>query len=314
MNDSDHPLRGVLCGIAGAVSWGVSGTCSQFLCLYYEVSSIWLTAFRMVTAGAVLLVICFLAEKKKAAGILRSPADVRNLLIFAVFGLILNQLSYLSAIRYSNAGTATVLQSISIVLIAVITTLAARHLPGRAQITAIVLVLTGVFLISTQGDVHTLSITPKGLFSGLTSAGGVVSYSFLSIPLIEKWNSRLVTGYGMLIGGIIFTIATRSFYIPALDLRGWAFIAGVVLLGAVLGYTLFLKCIHDLGALDGNLLAPIEPVTATILTAAFLHTKFTVPDLLGFASILGAVVLINMADRKKAKRVVSETHFPQKLS
>lgn len=286
--------RGLICGVLGAASWGASGTCGQFLFQNYPVDSFWLTAFRMSCSGAILFALSWLRQKNELKRFLTDRRSLAELAAFSVFGLLLSQLAYLTAIQYSNAGTATVLQSLSIVLITILFYIRRRTLPPRMQLLAILLAFLGIFFVATQGNPATLAITPRGLIWGLAAAAGAAGYCLLSGSLIDRWGNTAVCGSGMLIGGLVFSLVIAVWKLPPLDLRGWLLIACIILLGTVIAYTLFLQCIHDLGPVNGNLLAGIEPLTATALSAFLLHSRFTAADLIGFVCILGAAAMLNL--------------------
>ena len=38
-----NQLRGVLCVLVGAISWGFSGACGQFLFSHYNINTAWLS-------------------------------------------------------------------------------------------------------------------------------------------------------------------------------------------------------------------------------------------------------------------------------
>ncbi|MDK6558175.1 EamA family transporter, partial [Streptococcus agalactiae] len=67
-------------------------------------------SLRLVIAGAVLVAIVALRNPKSIVQAMRTPAFLKDMLLFAIFGIVANQFAYLQAIHYTNAGTATVLQ------------------------------------------------------------------------------------------------------------------------------------------------------------------------------------------------------------
>jgi len=60
---SKDTIKGFLFASLGSVSWGISGVCSQYLFMKYDIDSGWLTAYRMLIAGILLLLISFSKEK-----------------------------------------------------------------------------------------------------------------------------------------------------------------------------------------------------------------------------------------------------------
>ena len=80
---------------------------------------------------------------------MRDKSAVRDLLLFAGAGLFLNQFSYLMAIQATNSATATVLQSLQLLPVAVVACVIGRRAPKRREIAGMVLALAGTFLITT---------------------------------------------------------------------------------------------------------------------------------------------------------------------
>ena len=289
---------GVICAVLGAVSWGFSGTCSQYMFMNYEVDSVWLTTMRMTISGIVLFIISFIAERKELFEILRRKRDMINEAIFGIAGLLFCQFSYLTAIQYSNSATATVLQNLSVVFIAVFTAVITRTMLGKKQIFSIALALFGVFLIATHGNIRSMVISGKGLFWGLCTAVGVVVYSMLSARLAARWSSRIVSAYGMLIGGFTLGILTGSYSLrPELDPAGIAVMAMIVLIGTVGAFTLFIEGINKIGAVRATLIGCLEPVSATVISAIWLKSTFSITDILGFVCIIATVLIFNINKR-----------------
>ncbi|HUM83709.1 MAG TPA: DMT family transporter [Lachnospiraceae bacterium] len=284
--------RGTLCCIIGAACWGVSGACSEAFFNSYKIDSAWVTAIRMLTAGILLMAGTLAGRKMKLSAVLKDKKGCLQILLFSLAGLTLCQYAYLSAIQWTNAGTATVLQNLSIVFIAAYVCITTQTPPTKKVTVCIILALIGVWLIATGGRPGSMRITPTGLFWGITAGFSVACYSLLSRKPVKKWGSIPVTGLGMLIGGCVLFISTQAWHIPAdLDVRALIYLAVIVLVGTVGAFTLFMKGISMVGPVKASLLACLEPLTATALSAFWLHTSFSVTDILGFACILTTVLL-----------------------
>ena len=181
---------GFLCAVLGAVSWGFSGTCSQYLFMNYDISSVWLTTMRMFLSGVVLLLMCLFGQRKQLTGLLGHRRDMLREVVFALAGLMFVQLSYLTAIQYSNSATATVMQNLSVAIIAVVVAIRTRTMLSGKHLFSVFLALLGVFLIATHGNVSSMVISKGGLFWGICAAVGVVTYSMLSAGLVARWGSQ----------------------------------------------------------------------------------------------------------------------------
>jgi drug/metabolite transporter (DMT)-like permease len=293
LQDTKHTKRGIIFTLLGGTCWGFSGTCGQFLFSSESVAADWLTLVRMLSAGVILLALLFLRQRGKMTAILHDKKDLRQLIIFAVLGLVLCQYTYLQAIAYTNAGTATVLQYLGPVVVLAYACLVGRRLPTKIELAAIVLAVLGTAIIATQGDFSKLSIPLNGLLWGLFAAVTLALYTISPERLMKKWGSQTVTAYGMLIGGVVFYLASgmRPLFI-SLSAAGFAALLGIVIIGTVLSFSLYLQGVTDIGSVKASMLACIEPVAATIFSAAWLGTNFSVMDIIGFAMIITTVIIL----------------------
>ncbi len=285
--------RGVLFTLAGGVCWGFSGTCGQYLFSYESLSPIWLTAVRMLSAGVVLVLLAFWLERKKMRAILCDKNDLYALAVFSVLGLISCQYTYLVAISHSNAGTATVLQYLGPAFVLAYACLRARRRPNRRETCAVLLAIAGTALIATQGDLSRLAIPLPALVWGLLAAISLAIYTIAPERIMRKWGSLVVTGYGMLLGGIVFFLMSGlPPLLIALSPNGVAAVLAIIWIGTIFSFSLYLQGVADIGPVKASMLACVEPVAATAFSAAWLGTAFSAADLAGFAAILTTVLLL----------------------
>lgn len=286
-------VRGVILTLIGGICWGFSGASGQYLFSVKGIDAHWVTVIRMITAGLILFSLVLLKHRKQLVGLFSNKKDRWTLISFSIFGLISCQYTYLLAISYTNAGTATVLQYLGPLLIMVFVCGKNRRLPTKTEGIAILLALTGTFLLATHGNLSNLVISSQGLFWGLMSALGLMLYTIIPGRIITKWGSIVVTGCGMLIGGTILLIVIRPWRIPvSLD---WQVILGmlaIIVIGTVVSFTLYLQGVSDIGPVKASMIASIEPVAAALFSALWLRTAFSWLDILGFAFIITTVMLL----------------------
>lgn len=288
----NNTIRGYMLAILGGVSWGISGVCSQYLFMKYEVSADWLTAVRMLLSGILLLMLALQREHMRVFKIWKERKDVVWLIAFGLAGLLLCQYTFLAAIKYSNSATATVLQSLNVVLMAIVMSVWNKKRMSKIQIAAIILAISGTYLIATKGNPMSIDISAKGLTFGILAAVGVVVYTLLSRPIIASWGNLTITGWGMLIGGMVLFVVTRAWIFPTnLNLPAWIIIAVIVIIGTAVGFSVFLESVKYIGPVKSTLLGCLEPASATILSAVVLGTRFTVVELIGFVLVVGTVFL-----------------------
>lgn len=285
-------LKGNSYAAAGAIGWGISGVCSQYLFLEYRLDSGWLTAVRMILSGILLLGLAFSREGGRIFGVIKDKKDRLWLLAFAIIGLLYCQYSFLAAIAASNSGTATILQSLNVVMMAVVMAVWNRTGISGRQAGAMVLAVAGTYLVATHGNPAAMMISPAGLAWGLSAAVGVVTYTLLSRPIVGRRGNLAVTGWGMLIGGAVLGAGLQVWRMPEnIDLLGAVMIAVIVIVGTAAGFSLFLQGIRYIGPVKATLIGCLEPAAATLLSAVFLGTRFGLMEMIGFGAILGTVFL-----------------------
>ena len=163
-------ITGVLATLVGGSFWGFSGTSASFLFDTYHVDTLWLMSVRQILAGLLFMAVVVARDRARLVKLWTTPADRKQLLLFTAFGLLFNQFCYLSAVRLTNAGTATVLQCLQLVIIMGYACVVDRRMPRARETIGIGLALGGTFLIVTGGDPTSLSISPLGLVAGLMCA------------------------------------------------------------------------------------------------------------------------------------------------
>lgn len=298
--------KGTMMTLAAGLAWGISGISGQYL-MSHGVHVNLLTSLRLLITGIFLLSLARSKQKEHLVAAWKQPKFLKQVLLFSIFGLVLNQYAFLRAIHLTNAGTATVLQYMAPILILSIVCILNRQRPTSFEIIAIAMAILGTYMIATHGKLGSLAITPKGLMWGLGSAITYSIYILLPVKLIHEWGSTIVIGSGMFIGGILFSLVTKAWQYP-LQINVMSILAyiGIIGIGTIFAYTFFLKGVSIVGAVKGSLLALVEPVSSVFLTVLVLGEIFYPIDLLGMLFIFLAVTLISYKDLialKKMKRV-----------
>lgn len=290
MNTKDS-VRGAVLTIIGGTLWGFSGTCGQFLMQTKGLTSNWLVPIRLLTAGLLLLLICYLKEGKKIFNVWKK--DALGILIFGSVGMSMCQYTYFTAIGASNAGTATVLQYIGPVLILIYISLRNMQLPRWNELVAIGLAVLGTFLLATHGDPKSMVLSEQALFWGLLSAVALAVYTVQPGKMLKEYGSAVVTAWGMLIGGILLCTIFRPWSIAVtVDTTVLMGMAVVVIVGTVIAFACYMEGIRLVGPKKGSLYASVEPVSATVFSVLWMHVSFGMMDFLGFLCIISTIYLL----------------------
>lgn len=316
-------MGGVLCAFTGATFWGLSGVCADFLLSNYDISPLFITMCRALGAG--VLFCCVIAVRYRDV-LRRMMADARtvaSLLIFGCLGLFPCQIVYLVAIDLTNAGTATVFQSLNIVFIALFTALIARKPLCRNEVLGVVCAFCSVFVIATQGNPLVLAMSLTSLLWCLFL--GVVESFYVVYPekLFQELGSFVPTGVAMMVSGFLSalvwlassawggvvaalgsagTVGTGALLqaavsgiadaLPTLDALGIVVLAVIAVVGTFASFALFLRGVSKVGAVTGSLMGAMEPLSAAILSALVLATPFTAWDWLGLVLMVATFFLV----------------------
>lgn len=304
--------RGIVCALVGASLWGFSGACTQFLLVNYDISPTFITTARMLGAGVLFLCLLAIRQRETLAAMARDRRTVGSLIVFGAGGLYLCQVTYAVVIGYTNAGTATVLQSTGIVFIMLFTCLFTRTAPRVREFVGLVAALVATWLIATQGNPGTLSLPSLGLVWGLANGLSVALYIMYPKRLFAQWGSLPVTGIGMFIGGVMALVVWLAGgvvgqppVLPALDAVGLLVLGVIAVVGTFAAFALYLHGVSIVGSVKGSLLGAIEPVSATAFSALWLGTAFSGADWVGFVLMIAMIFLV-MAQKSAEETLSAE--------
>lgn len=299
--------RGVIAALVGGAMWGFSGTCAQYLYQHYEIDPLFITWVRMLGSGILFLILLASTQRGKLRAIAGDRRELGRLALFGIAGLFLCQFTYTTSVNATNAGTATVLQSLNTVFILAATCLMMRRAPRAMELGGLALALVATWLIATKGNLTALMIPPAGLAWGLINAASCTFYIMYPKHLFARWGSLPVTGIGMLIGGIAAVaiwglggLWGAAPVVPELGLDGVLVLAAIVVVGTLAAFGLYLHGVSIVGSVKGGLLGTTEPASAMVFAALWLGTMFTWADWIGLVLMVAMIFLVTLSGSKEA--------------
>ncbi len=216
------------------------------------------------------------------------------------------QYTYFAAIDTSNAATATLLQYLAPVVIALYLMIKTRKfLQSKQESVAILFALIGTFLLVTNGSVHKLSITLIALTWGILSAVALAFYTLYPKKLLEQFGSVITVGWGMLIGGFGLNLIdpVLQYDLDRLSISTLLWVAFVVLFGTLVPFYLYIDSLRYISPTETSVLANAEPLTAVIASIILLHTSFGLFEAIGGLFITGTVVLLSVQPKKATQGI-----------
>lgn len=288
----NQTVKGICSGALGGAFWGLSGVFAKFLFMD-GIDAKWLVSVRLLFGGVILIAFLFLKQRKEIFDILRESKDRISLILFAVLGMFLVQFTYFMAIDASNPATATILQYLFPIIVMICTLCYEKRAPEAREIVVLGMVFAGVFLLITHGSIDSISITGAALFWGIFSAAAAAYYSIQPKKLLAKFGSSVTVGWGLLTGGIPCIPFMIKDYDPVImSTKNILLLGGVVIVGTVLAFSLYLEGVRMVGSMTGSLLASVEPLVAAVCTAVLLKEHFQMMDYTGMALIIAGVSLL----------------------
>lgn len=286
--------------LAGCL-WGLSGVLGQLLFQSTDISIGYVSTIRMLVSGVGILSICIIKKDSSMFAIWKNKNAMIRLFFFAIAGVMSVQYTYFSAIAASNAATGTVLQYTYPILMLLYTALYMKKMPSTQEIFAIISAFLGIVLISTHGNLHTLSISTAALAWGLSSAVAFVIYTVSPQKLHNHYSIFAVTGWGFLLAGILMCIITKSYAVHvSFTPYSALLVTAIAIFGTLIPFLIYGFGVRLLGNVKASLFATVEPVVSAILAFFLANVTFTKIDILGFVCILGAIQVVAMQAVRKS--------------
>lgn len=293
---------GIILAILGASFWGLGGTVSDYLFKQQNIDINWYVTARLLISGFLLLTIFKILNPRQSIFIVfRNVTNTIQLLIFSTLGMLLVQYAYMASINYGNAAIATLLQYIAPVYIILWFIILKKETFKLFDVIAILLTLTGTFLLLTNGSLGSLMVSSSSMIWGIISGLSLAFYTIYASNLLSKFPAILVVGWAMLISGILmnFKAPIWQFTISQIDISVILYLAFGIILGTAMAFFFFIKSLNYLSAKETTLFGTIEPVMAIVASALWLKVVFLPFQLLGIVLIIILILALSLKKDKE---------------
>lgn len=283
----------LLAGCAGCM-WGTIGLFVRLLGKY-GISSQQLTEYRLLIATAVLG--CVLAIRCRP--LLRIQKKDWPLMAAAgLICLLLFNMSYGTTIEYSTMSFAAVLLYTSPAIVTLISAvLFHEKLTGRKCV-SVALAVTGCAFVSgiMQGG---LSYPSAAYLWGICAAVSYASYSIVAGQLLKKYHPVTVLFYAFLFaaaGGLFCVEWKGAAGIFAENPVVMIYLPAAALICNLLPYLCYNMALKKATPGTVAVAASVEPAAASVFGMLILGEQLNIFQILGIASILGAIVIQNTGE------------------
>ena len=276
------------------VLWGTGGLGVQVIREHAEMSVLTISAWRMLSAGVVLLVAVLLLRQGASVLTLARTRPVRAAVVGA--GTASYQALYFGSVVATGVTVATVVSlGLAPVLLTVAESVRHRRRPSTSRLLVLAAALGGLLLVSaTSGSGST---GPHPLLGVLLALGSGTAYAVateLGRPLVEVAGPLALTTTTTTVGAVVLLpfglLATGG---DDVLLSGDPVVLGTLAYLGVftmaLAYGLFYVGLRITTGSAAVIATLLEPVTAAVVAVLFLDERLGALGLAGTLLILGAV-------------------------
>lgn len=285
----------------GAVFWGVGGTVAQKLFQDHSIDVNWLVTTRLLIAGFLLLSVYFFKkDRSQILGVWKNKKVAIQLIIFGLLGMLAVQYTYMASINHGNAAVATLLQYQAPVMIIGYLLLRKQAFLTRKDVITVVLAIVGCYFLLTNGSISELSVPAPAVIWGILSGVALAFYTLYAVPLLAQYDSLVIVGWAMVIGGIGLAFIHPPWEIDysSLTLEAYLYLIFVIIFGTMIAFWFYIESLQSLAPKETSLLGTLEPLAAVLTTVLWLKEHFGMFQWIGTACIIGMILLIAL--KKKA--------------
>ena len=291
----------IIVAAAGAM-WASSGVAVQDFFAHSDKSAIDLTNVRMICAGFLLLVIAVIRKKfKRSLVILKKHRRLwLDTAFYGIAGIVLMQFTYFQAISIGGAAATYVITYACPAMVVIFDSMYYRRLPQRSEVIAVIIAMTGVFLLVTGGQLDTLLVPIECVLWSLAS-GAFFAFSaiFPKHLFAAKVDAYFLTSVSMIIGGIFsFLLVDEINWLPFFESDVIFDVGWIIIIGTVLAFLLFNAGLIYLTPEEASITVTVEPVASVIISYFVFGTTFGLIESIGILLVITAIIIPIFVDEQ----------------
>lgn len=220
--------------------------------------------------------------------------DLLLLVLAAAFGIVLNQVAYVYAIKLTNATTVALVLGITPIFAALGALVVGLERMSVRFWTAALVSFGGVALVAL-GAGASVDLDVVGVPLAVATAATWAAYSILIAPLMRRYSPYRISAVVVLIGCLpLLALGARQ--IAEQDFAGlgglaWASIVFATLGPLVLTNVLWFRAVDAVGPSRASLFVNIQPFVAALFAVVILSERLTGLQLAGGLAIAAGIAL-----------------------
>jgi len=218
--------------------------------------------------------------------------DIAWFAAFGVFGMGGVQWLYYEAIQRIPIAVALVIEYTAVILVLLWARLGGRRV-GPALWYAGVLALVGCFFASGAYDAALRAVSTEGIAIAAFDALLFTSYFVFGERLASRYSAWTLAVYGFGFALLAWQAVQPLWTLPwtTSSAEIWSRVAAIVVLAAIVPFTLGFIALRLLPAARVSIVATSEPFIAAVIAWALLGQSLQLPQVLGGGLVLGGIVL-----------------------
>ena len=284
----------IFVGLSG-VLWASSGVAVQDFFTHSEKTAMELTNIRMCVAGAILIIMSAIRRKNFGLSLKKlneSPKLWFDVAIYGIIGVMFMQFTYFQGISIGGAAATTVICYTCPAMVVIWESVYNKKFPRLGEVLAVILAMSGVFLLVTGGN-PTKLLVPLGCVLWSLASGAAFAFSaiFPKHLFAKKVDALFLTGVGMFIGGLSTFLLIENW--------NWAEFFGsevlfdviwIIIFGTVAAFLSFNAGLKFLTPEEASITVTTEPAASVVISWAVFGTKFGLIESFGIILVLLAII------------------------
>ncbi len=229
-----------------------------------------------------------------------SKQDIGYFILLGIGGFALVQYTYFYAISEIDVGVAIALQYTAPSMIVVYSVFFLGKKINRNTILAILLALTGCYLVVGAYHVAWEDLNGKGILVAIFSAVVFAFYTLYGEKGLKKYPAWTVFFYVVLFATLFWNIVNPPFNLvgQGLSWSVWAGIMTIAIVGTLIPFGLFFMALKKLDPIRLTVTSTLEPIFATITAFIFLGEALSTWQIIGGLFIVVSVILMTISKEK----------------
>lgn len=233
-----------------------------------------------------------------------SFSHFKHIFLISALGYTAASSTFFYAFKYISSSLSTIIYYSYPILVVAYEMMRLKKYDYR-KVFCLLLTITGLFFIVGIGNSE-IKLNAIGI---LLAIGSAFSYAYFCIGAEEKrtkeMNSTVLSAYVMTICSLLFLIQCLATNQPLLATtpKSYLYIVIMSIVCGILPIITLAIGIKIIGAGSAAIVGAFEPLFVCVLGVAFLNEKLTINMIFGGIMIISAVILLQISDMKKDKKM-----------